>query len=236
VVPPAEPVATVLVVDDDAGLRTSLGWALRIEGFEVDTAPDGWAGMARVQEGDVGLLVLDAALPGLDGIEVTRRLRRDGHVLPVLILSARGGVDDRVRGLRAGADDYMVKPFAVRELVARLEALRRRAPPRGAVGPGDELCCADLRVDPRGRRATRAGRPLALTRREFDLLEMLVRNADLVLSRSQLLVGVWGYDSTADSNVVDVFVGYLRRKLEADGRPRLVHTVRGVGFVLRETG
>src|SRR6266540_3276516 len=194
---------SVLVVDDDQGIRVALERALSIEGFSVSTVADGHAALDAVQRERCDLVVLDVAMPGLDGVSVTRRLRSDGRELPILILSALDEVDDRVAGLQAGADDYLVKPFAVNELVARLHALLRR------------------RREPE------------LTRREFELLATFARHPGIVLSRSQLLRQVWGYDFAADGNVVDVFVGYLRRKLEADGEPRMLHTVRGVGFVLR---
>ena len=169
-------------------------------------------------------------LPDIDGREVAARLRAGGVDTPICILSARDEVADRVAGLQAGADDYLVKPFAMEELVARLHALLRRGVP---VAGGDVLVAGDLRIDPARRIAARAGSELTLTRREFDLLEAFVRHAGLVLTRRQLLEQVWGYDWEADGNVVDVFVGYLRRKLEAGGRPRVLQTVRGVGFVLR---
>jgi DNA-binding response OmpR family regulator len=226
----------VLVVDDDPAVRTSLERALRLEGVHVHTAPGGRAALEHVAGRPVDVMVLDVSMPDVDGIEVTRRLRSDGHDLPILLLSARSEVEDRVAGLQAGADDYLVKPFAVAELMARLDALLRRQARRGApAGASEEraLTYADLVVDPRRRQAARAGAPLTLTRREFDLLETLTRNAEIVLSRTQLLLDVWGYDFEVESNVVDVFVGYLRRKLEVDGAPRLIHTVRGIGFVLR---
>jgi two-component system response regulator PrrA len=200
--------------------------ALRLEGFAVSTAPDGEAALAAAALQRPAAIVLDVVLPDLDGRTVARRLRAGGSDTPICILSARDEVADRVAGLQAGADDYLVKPFAVEELVARLHALLRRRPPQ----PDGALAVGDLRIDPAARTAAHAGRPLELTRREFDLLEALARHAGIVLTRDQLLELVWGYDWPADGNVVDVFVGYLRRKL---GEPRLIHTVRGVGFVLR---
>ncbi len=226
--------ADVLVVDDDEDVRTSLSRGLRLSGLSVRTAADGAAALAAVAEVRPDVVVLDVGLPGRDGIAVVEQLRADGVGVPVLMLSARAAVDDRVLGLAAGADDYLVKPFALAELVARLLALLRRAPapspaPAGtAVGP--------LEVDPARRRATVGGVPVELTRREFDLLETLARNAGLVLSRERLLELVWGYDFAVDTNVVDVFVSQLRRKLEAGGAPRLVHTVRGIGFILEHRG
>ncbi len=220
----------VLVVDDEPAIRVALERALRLEGFAVRTAADGEAALAAVAAQPPAAIVLDVVLPGIDGHTVAARLRAAGDDTPICILSARDEVADRVAGLQAGADDYLVKPFAIEELVARLHALLRRGAPKAG---GGLLVFADLQVDPARRIATRGGAPLELTRREFDLLEALARNAGLVLSRRQLLEQVWGYDWEADGNVVDVFVGYLRRKLEADGRPRILQTVRGVGFVLR---
>ena len=223
--------APILVVDDDAGIRLALERALRLEGFAVSQAADGEQALAAVAAEPPAIVVLDVTMPGIDGVEVTRRLRGQGDDVPILILSARDGVDDRVAGLAAGADDYLVKPFAMEELLARLHALLRRRPDRAAV----TLSVGPLRVDPRGRRATMDGRPLDLTAREFELLETLARHAGMVLSRQQLLEQVWGYTFDVQTNVVDVFVGYLRRKLEAEGEERIVHTVRGHGFVLRAT-
>lgn len=217
----------VLVVDDDADIRRSLRRGLELSGFEVQIA-DGGARADELMSGDPSdAVVLDVRMPPPDGIEVCRRLRARGEEVPVL-MSALEDVDDRVRGLAAGADDYVVKPFALRELELRLRALLRRAPSRSGV-----LRAGPVTVDPDARTATVAGRELALTRREFDLLETLVRNSGLVLTRTKLLELVWGYDFEVRTNVVDTFVSYLRRKLEADGRPRLIHTVRGVGFVYR---
>ncbi|MGW5350784.1 response regulator transcription factor [Streptomyces sp. NPDC004031] len=220
----------VLVVDDDAVIRRSLGRALRLRGFTVAEADGGAAALARLTGDDPpDVLVLDISMPDIDGIEVCRTLRSAGNDLPVLALSALDEVADRVAGLQAGADDYLVKPFALDELVLRLHALLRRRPPR----PGGPVRACGLTVDPDARTATRDGSPLDLTRREFELLETLVRNAGLVLTRDQLLDRVWGYDFDVRSDAVDTFVSYLRRKLEAGGRPRILHTVRGVGFVLR---
>jgi DNA-binding response OmpR family regulator len=237
------PAAHVLIVDDDLAIRTSLERALRLEGFAVATAAGGLDALEAVAASRVDVLVLDVSMPDLDGVTVTTRLRAQGRDLPILILSARSEVEDRVAGLQAGADDYLVKPFAVSELVARLGSLLRRQRVAVTGAPGtptdaiahdaDVLRFADLVVDPRRRLASRGGEPLTLTRREFDLLETLTRNAGIVLSRTQLLLDVWGYDFEVESNVVDVFAGYLRRKLEAGGRSRLIHTVRGIGFVLR---
>jgi two-component system response regulator PrrA len=218
----------VLVVDDDEDIRVSLDRGLRLSGFAVRTAADGEAALRAVAERAPDCVVLDVGLPGRDGVAVVENLRRDGVGVPVLMLSARTSVDDRVTGLAAGADDYLVKPFALAELVARLRALLRRIPAPPAAG----LTVGPLTVDPARRRASVGGAPVELTRREFDLVETLARNPGIVLSRERLLELVWGYDFAVDTNVVDVFVSQLRRKLEAGGGPRLVHTVRGVGFVL----
>ena len=219
----------VLVVDDEATVRQALERALRLEGFAVTTAADGHAALAAVAQRPPAVIVLDVMMPGLDGVSVVRRLRGDGIDVPVCMLSARDEVEDRVAGLQAGADDYLVKPFAIAELTARLEALLRR---RGAEGAGPHMA-GDLVVDPRRHIATRAGRELGLTRREFDLLDVFVRHPGQVLSRDQLLSLVWGYTTDVETNVVDVFVGYVRRKLDAAGTPGVIETVRGVGFVLR---
>ncbi len=222
----------MLVVDDDPAIITALERGLRVEGFAVRSASGGVAALREVELRSPDVMVLDINMPDLDGVSVTRTLRANGEEVPICVLSANDEVSHRVAGLEAGADDYMVKPFALPELVARLRALLRRA---GAGDEGDsELVEAgDLTVDPARRIARRGEREMELTRREFDLLEVLARNEGIVLSRSQLLERVWGYDFEIDSNVVDVFVGYLRRKLESDDEPRLIQTVRGVGFVLR---
>ncbi len=219
----------VLVVDDEATVRQALERALRLEGFAVTTAADGLEALAAVAQRPPAVIVLDVMMPGLDGVSVVRRLRGDGIDVPVCMLSARDEVEDRVAGLQAGADDYLVKPFAIAELTARLEALLRRG---GGEGAGPHMA-GDVVVDPRRHVATRAGRELGLTRREFDLLDVFVRHPGQVLSREQLLRLVWGYASDVETNVVDVFVGYVRRKLEAGGEPRTLHTVRGVGWALR---
>ncbi|MEU9394074.1 response regulator transcription factor [Streptomyces sp. NPDC048324] len=224
----AERSGAVLVVDDDAAIRRSLERGLRLSGFAVRTAGSGPDALAAVRDALPDVLVLDVSMPGMSGIEVCERLRGDGRDLPVLMLSALDETADRIAGLQAGGDDYLVKPFALQELVLRLRALLRRRPPAGEV-----LRVAGLVIDPAARTAERDGRPLELTRREFELLQVLARNAGIVLTRDQLLDRVWGYDFDVRTDTVDTFVSYLRRKLEADGRPRLVHTVRGVGFVLR---
>lgn len=219
----------VLVVDDDPAIRRSLERGLRLSGFRVRTAEDGRTALDAIRETRPDVLVLDVSMPGMSGIEVCARLRDDGQDLPVLMLSALDETADRIAGLQAGGDDYLVKPFALQELVLRLRALLRRRPPTGEV-----LRVAGLVIDPAARTALRDGRPLELTRREFELLEVLARNAGLVLTRDQLVERVWGYDFDVRTDTVDTFVSYLRRKLEAGGRRRLVHTVRGVGFVLRD--
>jgi len=224
------PPPLVLVVDDEPAIRVALERALRLEGFAVRTAADGASALAAIAADPPAAIVLDVVLPDLDGRTVPARLRASGDQTPICILSARDEVADRVAGLQAGADDYLVKPFAIEELVARLQALLRRGAPRAT---GSLVAVGELRIDPGRRTASRGELVLELTRREFDLLEALARHAGLVLSRQQLLEQVWGYDWEADGNVVDVFVGYLRRKLEAGGGERIIHTVRGVGFVLR---
>ena len=219
----------VLVVDDDAGVSQALERALGLEGFGVELAEDGLTALERLAAAPPDLVVLDVVMPQLTGVEVTRRLRARGNQVPICMLSARDEVADRVEGLRAGADDYLVKPFALEELAARLHALLRRSPSDGST----PLRVGDLSVDPAGRLVHRGSRPIELTNREFELLETLARHPGMVLSRRQLLELVWGYTFDVDTNVVDVFVSYLRRKLEAGDEQRILHTVRGVGFVLR---
>jgi two-component system, OmpR family, response regulator PrrA len=221
--------AEVLVVDDDVDIRVSLDRGLRLSGFSVRTAADGTSALSAMAEHRPDCVVLDVNMPGMDGVEVVTRLRGLGIDVPVCMLSARDTVDDRVAGLEAGADDYLVKPFALDELVARIRALLRRAREDVAV----PTTVGPLQLDPARRVVRLHGRPVELTKREYDLLETLARNPGIVLTRERLLELVWGYDFAVDTNVVDVFVGYLRRKLEADGTPRTIHTVRGVGFVLR---
>ncbi|MBG0814879.1 response regulator transcription factor [Planomonospora sp. ID82291] len=220
----------VLVVDDDPAILRSLGRGLRLAGFAVETAGSGGRALELTGGFSPDAIVLDVCMPGLSGIEVCDRLRARGGDVPVLMLSAMDEVADRVAGLAAGADDYVVKPFALEELVLRVRALLRRA----GRAPGAVVRVGPLEMDPAARRVTVEGGEVELTRREFDLLEVLACNAGIVLSRDVLLERVWGYDFEVTGNAVDTFVGYLRRKLEAGGRPRMVHTVRGVGFVLRE--
>ncbi|MCG6494176.1 response regulator transcription factor [Kitasatospora sp. A2-31] len=225
----AAPGGRVLVVDDDAAIRRSLERGLRLSGFSVALAEDGETALARMPADAPDVLVLDVSMPGVSGAEVCRSLRARGDDIPVLMLSALDEPADRVAGLQAGADDYLVKPFALEELVLRLRALLRRRPPQ----PDDRVLAGPLTIDPGTRQARLYGEELRLTRREFELLTHLARNSGLVLSREQLLERVWGYDFDVRSDAVDTFVSYLRRKTEAGGRPRLIHTVRGVGFVLR---
>jgi two-component system response regulator PrrA len=219
---------TVLIVDDDAVLRRSLARALRLSGFRTDVAEGGLDALARIAAGRPDVVVLDVSMPDLSGTEVCRRLRREGNEVPIVMLSALDEADDRISGLQAGADDYLVKPFVTAELELRLKALLRRRPPATGV-----LRVGDLVVDADARTARRGGTDLDLTRREFDLLEVLARNQGVVLSRDRLLELVWGYDFDVGTNAVDTFVSYLRRKTEAGGAARLIHTVRGIGFLMR---
>ncbi len=223
------PPPVVLLVDDDERIRRAVGTGLTLEGFEVVPASGGRAALEAVERMNPAVMLLDLTMPDLDGLEVLRRLRAAGSDLPVCVLSARDEVNDRVAGLEAGADDYVVKPFAMEEVVARLHALLRRRP----LDPGDRLAFADIELDGPGHRALRGGRDLELTNRELELLEVMLRHPGEVISRERLHEEVWGYDFDPGTNVVDVFVGYLRRKLERDGGDRVLHTVRGVGFVLR---
>jgi DNA-binding response OmpR family regulator len=219
----------VLLVDDDAAVRQSVAEGLELEGFEVVAASGGRAALAAVETVTPAVVLLDLTMPDLDGLEVLRRLRNSARDVPVCILSARDEVDDRVRGLEAGADDYVVKPFALEEVAARLHALLRRRP----APPAGRLEAGDLVVDPAAASATRGGRDLELTRRELELLALFVRRPNEILTRREMHEEVWGYTFDPGTNVADVFVGYLRRKLEAGGEPRILHTVRGVGFVLQ---
>ncbi|MEU6793771.1 response regulator transcription factor [Nonomuraea wenchangensis] len=222
----------ILAVDDDPAILRSLRRGLRLEGFEVRTAGSGPTALEIAESELPDAIVLDVSMPGMSGIEVCARLRQRRAEVPVLMLSALDEVADRVAGLAAGADDYVVKPYDLRELVLRLRALLRRA---GRVATGDETVrVGPLSVEPATRRVTMNGRRVELTRREFELLEVLALNAGIVLTRQVLLERVWGYDFEVTDNAVDTFVGYLRRKLEAAGEARMVHTVRGVGFVLRD--
>jgi DNA-binding response OmpR family regulator len=223
------PGGRVLVVEDDAEIADVLRRSLRQEGYEVKTSADGIEALDVASGFVPDLVVLDLGLPRLDGVEVCRRLRADGDV-PILMLTARAETEDRVSGLDSGADDYLVKPFERQELLARIRALLRRRPPRGAAS----LAVSDLTLNPDTREVKRGERELELTNREFELLEYLMRNERLVVSRERLLDDVWGYDPTAATNTIDVFISNLRRKLEAGGEPRLLHTKRGAGYVLKE--
>jgi len=219
----------VLLVDDDPAVRRAVAAGLELEGFSVVPASGGRAALEAVARIEPAAILLDLGMPDLDGLEVLARLRGAGDQVPVCVLSARDEVDDRVRGLQAGADDYVVKPFAIEEVAARLQALLRRRP-----APVEErLEVGDLRLDPQARSAWRGDRELELTRREFDVLLLFLRHPGEVLDRRRLHEEVWGYTFDPRTNVADVFVGYVRRKLEADGEARILHTVRGVGFVLR---
>jgi two-component system response regulator MprA len=219
----------ILVVEDDPAVSAALDRALRLEGYEVTVEADGNAALRSMAIAPPDAVILDLGLPGLDGIEVCKRIRAAGDDSPVLMLTARDAVDDRVQGLDAGADDYLVKPFALAELLARLRALLRR---RG--GEGEVLRFADLVLDLSSREARRGERTFSLTRIEFDLLELFLRHPRQVLTREVLLDRVWGYNFDSGTNSLAVYVGYLRRKTEAGHEPRLLHTVRGVGYVLRE--
>jgi two-component system, OmpR family, response regulator MprA len=218
----------LLVVDDDPDVRDSLERALRYAGYSVTTAVHGAAALDALARSPVDLIVLDVQMPMVDGFDACRRIRGRGDATPILILTARDAVDDRVTGLEVGADDYLVKPFALRELQARVRALLRRSQSRR-----DILGYADLTLDTTARRVTRGGREIALTRIEFSLLELLLRNAEQVLSYDVITERVWGYGEAPASNALQVFVGFLRRKLEDGGHQRLVHNVRGVGYVIR---
>ena len=220
----------VLVVEDDGEIAEVLRRSLRLEGYEVKVADDGPGALHESSLFEPDAVVLDLGLPRLDGMEVCRQLRSDGDV-PILILTARDGVDARVEGLDSGADDYLVKPFERQELLARLRALLRRRPPRGSAF----ITVGDLRLNPDTREVARGKREIELTGREFELLEYLMRNERLVVSREALLDDVWGYAPFAETNTVDVFVSNLRRKLEGGGEPRILHTVRGAGYTLRAT-
>jgi two-component system response regulator MprA len=225
--------AQILVVDDEAAVRESLRRALALEGYEVELAADGAEALYRLDTGDFqpDAIVLDVLMPHVDGLETARRLRGAGNKTPILMLTARDEVEARVAGLDAGADDYVVKPFALAELLARLRALLRRT----SNGAGAEkLKFADLELDPSTREVTRNGHPIELTRTEFSLLELFMLNPRQVLTRSLIFERVWGYDFGLTSNSLDVYIGYLRRKTEPDGMPRLIQTVRGVGYALRD--
>ena len=222
----------ILVVDDERAVRESLRRALDLEGYDVELAEGGQEALDLLGKGNQpDALVLDVLMPGVDGLAVCKRLRRAGNQIPILMLTARAEVENRVAGLDAGADDYVTKPFALEELLARLRALLRRAGP----GPSEALRFADLELDPGTREVRRGGERIELTRTEFSLLELLMLNPRQVLTRSIIFERVWGYDFGFASNSLDVYIGYLRRKTEAGGKPRLIQTVRGVGYALRES-
>ena len=224
----------VLVVDDDRAVRDSLRRSLEFNGYEVVLAADGAEGLVAVGAQHPDVVVVDVMMPRLDGIETTRALRAAGNDVPVLVLTARDAVGDRVEGLDAGADDYLTKPFALEELLARLRALLRRVVP-DEDGESEVLSFADLTMDVASRDVSRGGRAIELTRTEFTLLEMFLRRPRRVLDRSFILEEVWGYDFPTSANSLEVYVGYLRRKTEAEGEQRLLHTVRGIGYVLKES-
>lgn len=219
----------ILIIEDDEGIVRVLRRALTYEGYQVETALDGESGLAQAREWRPDLIVLDLMLPGMDGLEVTQRMRTEGNI-PILMLTAKDTVNDRVQGLDAGADDYMTKPFDLDELLARVRALLRRTQLERA----PVLTFNDLTLDTSTRLATRKGRAIALTAKEYDLLELFMRHPRQVLTREMIFDRVWGYDFGGESNVLDVYIRYLRQKLENEGETRLIHTVRGVGYVLRE--
>ena len=224
----------ILVVDDERAVRESLRRALELEGYEIELAADGQEALQRLEangDGQPDAVILDVLMPVVDGLEVCRRVRRSGNRVPVLMLTARDEIENRVAGLDAGADDYVTKPFALEELVARVRALLRRT----SVGEDEPLRFADLELDPGTREVRRGGDFIELTRTEFALLELFMTNPRQVLTRSIIFERVWGYDFGFASNSLDVYIGYLRRKTEAGGKPRLIQTVRGVGYALRET-
>jgi two-component system response regulator MprA len=219
----------ILVADDDPEIVSVVRRGLAYEGYTVDTASDGSEALAKARDREPDLVILDIMMPGIDGIEVAKRLREGGDV-PILMLTAKGTVADKVTGLESGADDYLVKPFALDELLARVKALLRRHQPR----EGETLRFSDLSLDTATREVKRGEELLELTTQEFDLLELFLRHPRQVLKRSLIYERVWGYDFEGESNVIEVYVRYLRSKLEAGGKPRLIHTVRGVGYVLKE--
>lgn len=221
----------ILIAEDDRAVRDSLERALRLEGYDVSTASDGAAALAAADTVDPDLFVLDIMMPYVDGVTVCRTIRNRGVRTPVLMLTARHEVAHRVDGLDAGADDYLVKPFDLDELLARVRALLRRS---SLPDNGDVITYADLRIDLKARRVTRGERLIELTKTEFDLLELLASNAEIVIERDVIYDRIWGFDFTTSSNSLDVYIGYLRRKLEEEGEPRLVQTIRGVGYVVRD--
>jgi two-component system, OmpR family, response regulator MprA len=225
----------VLVVDDDKAVRESLRRSLEFNGYEVSLAADGAEALARIASSDPDVVIMDVMMPRLDGIETTRALRTAQNDVPILVLTARDAVGDRVEGLDAGADDYLTKPFALQELLARLRALLRRVVPHEDGDEEEVLTFSDLTMNVTTRDVTRGDRSIELTRTEFTLLEMFLRRPRRVLERSFILEEVWGYDFPTTANSLEVYVGYLRRKTEAEGETRLIHTVRGVGYVLKDS-
>ncbi len=232
--PGSQPLPRVLVVDDDKAVRESLRRSLAFNGYDVSLAADGAEALVGVAGSSPDVVIMDVMMPRLNGIEATRALRSAGNDVPILVLTARDAVGDRVEGLDAGADDYLTKPFALQELLARLRALLRRAVPHEDA-PDETLTFADLSMDIATREVRRGDRLIELTRTEFTLLEMFLRRPRRVLERSFILEEVWGYDFPTTANSLEVYVGYLRRKTEAGDEPRLIHTVRGVGYVLKES-
>ena len=230
---PSLPKPRVLVVDDDKAVRESLRRSLEFNGYDVRMAADGAEALATIASVDPDVVVMDVMMPRLDGIEATKALRSAGNDVPIIVLTARDAVGDRVDGLDAGADDYLTKPFALQELLARLRALLRRVVP-DEEAPDETLTFADLSMDIATREVRRGDRLVELTRTEFTLLEMFLRRPRRVLERSFILEEVWGYDFPTTANSLEVYVGYVRRKTEAEGEPRLIHTVRGVGYVLKQ--
>lgn len=225
-------VASILIIEDDRGVAEMLRRSFAYEGFRVDVAGNGVAGLERLRDHPVDLVILDVMLPGLDGFEVLHRVRSAGDAIPVLMLTARDAIDDRVTGLEGGADDYLVKPFAFKELLARVHVLLRRRENE----PQEVLRFSDVRLDTGPRQAVRAGRIIDLSTTEYELLAFLMRHPNQVLPRERIMERVWGYEFEGESNVLEVYVGYLRRKLEETGDSRLIQTVRGAGYVLREGG
>ena len=228
----------ILVVDDEQPVRESLRRSLRFNGYDVLTASDGLEAVEAVRSENPELLILDVMMPNMDGLEVCRTLRSEGWDRPILVLTARDGVSDRVAGLDAGADDYLPKPFALEELLARVRSLVRRASAESIAAEApveSKLSFEDLELDADTREVSRGGRSISLTRTEFSLLQLLMENPRKVLSRSKILEEVWGYDFPTSGNALEVYIGYLRKKTEGDGDSRLIHTVRGVGYVLRES-